>query len=333
MSNSIILPNRGNVSLGRTQFGEEVIDISSDNELDLSDVPMDENAPIDIEDDEESEEEEEEDGEDNIEILSNGQFPSISHPALNINSIPNTININAQRIFTNNGNMGANLVPQVKPYVDKDYKSVEDVSDDEEDIDYINSVLFDNLDEKRKLNYIITQKKSQARNVQSLPSDYEALTETERKNLLFNNFNKDQIERYEDFRRSTINKTLVKKIVNQALGQQISTELATLLAGLSKVFLTDIIESSIKIQQKDENLKLLQNLELKKEIKFANNKNLANGLLPMKEPEIKLPDDDQLDPLLPKHVREAYRLYKLEAEYLPSSQWRRQGEGDGFMFR
>lgn len=38
-------------------------------------------------------------------------------------------------------------------------------------------------------------------------------------------------------------------------------------------------------------------------------------------------------PLLPEHVREAWRLYKLQNDTVPSGKWRTQGENDGLMFR
>lgn len=38
-------------------------------------------------------------------------------------------------------------------------------------------------------------------------------------------------------------------------------------------------------------------------------------------------------PILPEHVREAWRLYQMQSDTLPSAQWRTQGEGNGWMFR
>ncbi|QLG72803.1 hypothetical protein HG535_0D05120 [Zygotorulaspora mrakii] len=38
-------------------------------------------------------------------------------------------------------------------------------------------------------------------------------------------------------------------------------------------------------------------------------------------------------PVLPEHIREAWRLYQLQSDKLPSSKWRSQGEGNGQMFR
>lgn len=38
-------------------------------------------------------------------------------------------------------------------------------------------------------------------------------------------------------------------------------------------------------------------------------------------------------PILPEHIREAWRLHQLQADGLPYTQWRTQGEGNGCMFR
>ncbi|SCV01127.1 LAME_0G14224g1_1 [Lachancea meyersii CBS 8951] len=38
-------------------------------------------------------------------------------------------------------------------------------------------------------------------------------------------------------------------------------------------------------------------------------------------------------PILPEHIREAWRLYRTENDTVPQSTWRTQGEGNGWMFR
>lgn len=38
-------------------------------------------------------------------------------------------------------------------------------------------------------------------------------------------------------------------------------------------------------------------------------------------------------PLLPEHIREAWRLYRAENDTVPQATWRTQGEGNGWMFR
>lgn len=38
-------------------------------------------------------------------------------------------------------------------------------------------------------------------------------------------------------------------------------------------------------------------------------------------------------PVLPEHIREAWRLYRLQSDNLPNAYWRTQGEGQGSMFR
>ena len=38
-------------------------------------------------------------------------------------------------------------------------------------------------------------------------------------------------------------------------------------------------------------------------------------------------------PILPEHIREAWRLYRLQSDTLPNAYWRTQGEAQGSMFR
>ncbi|SCU91954.1 LAFA_0F06942g1_1 [Lachancea sp. 'fantastica'] len=38
-------------------------------------------------------------------------------------------------------------------------------------------------------------------------------------------------------------------------------------------------------------------------------------------------------PILPEHIREAWRLYRAENDTVPQATWRTQGEGNGWMFR
>ncbi|AGO12654.1 AaceriADR179Cp [[Ashbya] aceris (nom. inval.)] len=38
-------------------------------------------------------------------------------------------------------------------------------------------------------------------------------------------------------------------------------------------------------------------------------------------------------PLLPEHIHEAWRLYRIESDTVPSDQWRTQGEANGLLFR
>lgn len=127
--------------------------------------------------------------------------------------------------------------------------------------------------------------------------------EAEKLRLLLANFDEEQMNRYEVFRRANINRPGVKKLANAVLNQSITANVAVVLSGISKVFIGEIIEKAKDIQ-----LRMNQRYE----------------------------GDDTYErgsPLLPEHVREAWRMYKLESGQVPNAHWRRQGGNDGRMFR
>ncbi|ODQ58799.1 hypothetical protein WICANDRAFT_22985, partial [Wickerhamomyces anomalus NRRL Y-366-8] len=88
-----------------------------------------------------------------------------------------------------------------------------------------------------------------------------------------------QMSRYEFYRRTTVNKGGVKKIANTVLNQSVSNSVAIVLSGVSKVFVGEIVEKA-------------RSFELKK---------------------MDLKNVDENGPLLPEHIREAWRLYQIES--------------------
>ncbi|KAK6464367.1 histone-fold-containing protein [Scheffersomyces coipomensis] len=159
------------------------------------------------------------------------------------------------------------------------------------------------------------------------------LNEEEKKRLLINNFTEDQMDRFIAYRRMRVNKPGVKKVCNGVIGHPIPNNIAVVLAGISKSFLGDIITKAIEIQEKDYKSKLILDIEDKKKQKREILKSLEKG----KEIEV---DDRRLQyegdyakPLQPHHVREAWRIYKLENSGTFNPQWRRQGDADGKFFR
>uniref|UniRef100_A0A060SYF6 Transcription initiation factor TFIID subunit 11 n=1 Tax=Blastobotrys adeninivorans TaxID=409370 RepID=A0A060SYF6_BLAAD len=127
--------------------------------------------------------------------------------------------------------------------------------------------------------------------------------EREKMKLLLSNFNEEQMSRYEAFRRANINRSAVKKLANAVLGQSITGNVAVGLSGMSKVFVGEIVEKARDVQLRMDHVDTIDDYETER-------------------------------PLRPEHLREAWRLYKLENRTVPRAHWRRQGgEGDGMMFR
>jgi len=137
------------------------------------------------------------------------------------------------------------------------------------------------------------------------------LSEEDQKRLLITNFTNDQMERFEAYRRLTINKPGVKRICNGVVGHSVSQVIATVMAGVAKLFISEIISKSFEVQERDNKGKLLSDIELKKKQKRSD---IENG---QPERETKRPrlqyQGDINAPLQPSHVREAFKLYEKES--------------------
>lgn len=158
-------------------------------------------------------------------------------------------------------------------------------------------------------------------------------TEEQERRLLLSNYTEDQMEKYESFRRMTVNKPGVKKICNAVLGHSIPQNIAVVLAGLSKLLLGEIITRAFEVQEREYKAKLILDIENKKKQKRNILKSLDEGReIEVDHYPLKYQGDEKL-PLQPEHIREAWRLYKLESSGTFNAQWRRQGEADGKLFR
>ncbi|KAK7203492.1 hTAFII28-like protein conserved region-domain-containing protein [Myxozyma melibiosi] len=127
------------------------------------------------------------------------------------------------------------------------------------------------------------------------------LTAEEIKSVI-SSFTDEQMDRYETFRRANINRGGVKKLANAVLNQSITNTVAVAISGFSKVFLGEVIERALDVQQRMDP---------------------GDGVNPYAAQR----------PLLAVHIREAWRLYRQETGMVPAAQWRREGRGEGRMFR
>jgi len=90
--------------------------------------------------------------------------------------------------------------------------------------------------------------------------------------ILLEAFDTNQNARYESFRRANLNKAAVKKLANSVLSQSVTANVGTVICGFSKVFTGEIIEMALQIQR----------------------------------------SWGDEGPLLPDHLREAWRRYRIE---------------------
>ncbi|KAJ1922574.1 transcription initiation factor TFIID subunit 11 [Tieghemiomyces parasiticus] len=112
------------------------------------------------------------------------------------------------------------------------------------------------------------------------------ITEPSKEDLLvlMDNFSDPQQERYEAYRRSTLNKSVIKKLISSILNQSVSSELAFVVAGFGKVFIGEIVEKAREVQEQwgDEGA------------------------------------------LSPEHLREAYRRYQKDTGLIPATIYRKR---------
>ncbi|KAI8144346.1 hTAFII28-like protein conserved region-domain-containing protein [Fennellomyces sp. T-0311] len=67
--------------------------------------------------------------------------------------------------------------------------------------------------------------------------------------LLLENFSNEQLQRYEGYRRSALNRTNVRRLVSQVLNQQCSQTMAIVVAGFSKVYVGEIVEKAREVME------------------------------------------------------------------------------------
>lgn len=164
----------------------------------------------------------------------------------------------------------------------------------------------------------------------------EELTQEEKNKLIVSAFSEDHMDRFVAYRRVGINKPGIKKLCNGFLGQSVSQNMAIALSGISKVFLGEIITRAFEIQEREYKAQLKEDIEEKKRQKLENIRKMDKKETEEADsntiPKLEY-NGSTIRPLQPCHIREAWRLYRLENEGVFSGQRRRQGEADGRLFR
>jgi transcription initiation factor TFIID subunit 11 len=94
--------------------------------------------------------------------------------------------------------------------------------------------------------------------------------ENKKMQVLMGNFSEEQLNRYEVFRRAAFTKSNIKKIIQTICGKSVSASVVIAMSGIAKVFVGEIVEQALDVKEKF----------------------------------------NEKGPLQPKHLREAYRLFK-----------------------
>lgn len=219
------------------------------------------------------------------------------------------------------------------------YEAFEHSKDGPDDNDYSN---FDDDSEIDSDNTSVTSEDLIAVEDEDLVKEYRKmkemkfdknLDEERKQQLLILNLPNDQMERYESFRRLRINKPGIKKLCNGVLGHSVHQSIVSSICGMAKMFVGDIITRGFEVQEREAKAKLNEDIEGKKMQKREILKSLASGM------EVEVDDTrlhysgDDVQPLQPHQIREAWRLFKLENSVDYNCLWRSQGDANGQMFR
>ncbi|KHJ33175.1 putative transcription initiation factor tfiid subunit 11 [Erysiphe necator] len=125
-------------------------------------------------------------------------------------------------------------------------------------------------------------------------SKEERLKEERRRHLLTRAFNKEQWQRYEAWRSSKLSDSVVRRIVNQTLSQSAPQQVILAVRSVAKVFAGDMIERARKVQT--------EWLEISGE-------NPGLPFLKVEDSSIPKQKEKRRGPLMPDHLREAFRRH------------------------
>lgn len=271
------------------------------------------------------------------------------------------------------------------------YKSIEEVSDDESDIEYFYDHVYGALQREKELNILATKEtiekedeeskklnddinddvefeeegdeddlnnaalakslnhrlKYKPKNkssfiidksitidpedVSQLPEDLEPLTNREKQGLLMKNFSSAQATRYEAYKRATLSKPFFKKISMAVIGSNLTGPSQYAVSGLARYFMFELLEKCRDVYELDQKVEIGERIARKREMKFEESKRSGKRIKGSSLPDIRA-ESNRPTPLQPYHVREAFRLYKMEKSY-PTNNIRQQGDGNGWRYR
>ncbi|VEU22969.1 DEKNAAC104225 [Brettanomyces naardenensis] len=185
----------------------------------------------------------------------------------------------------------------------------------------------------------------------------------DRRNLLLESMDDNQLSRYEFFRRTNLNTGNIRKFVNNVVGQNVNSNLAKIIGGVGKMFVGEIVEKAKDVQLSENHARVIEQLHYKRTLKKYENElqrrktegESTEGLEKPPPPptfydnlresanypkrssytynnfRVIIPDESTQ--LTPDHIRSAWKLYHDENKTVIDGRWRQQGGGNGLLFR
>lgn len=199
------------------------------------------------------------------------------------------------------------------------------------------------------------------------------LDQTSVRKLFADHLDDEQMNRYEVFKRASLAKNQIKKISGIVTNQTVAANVNLLLGGIGKIIVGEIVEKALEVKQKwllgmmvnkFHERKVIGN-KLKRHFKrltivTMGTDSAIDDEVDEQESEHDYDNDkearvrtittyntlvgqfNKLDvniekfvnsPLLPEHIHEAWRLYRIENDTTLGAPWCTQGEPNGLLFR
>jgi transcription initiation factor TFIID subunit 11 len=77
----------------------------------------------------------------------------------------------------------------------------------------------------------------------------QAIEYGEKMKILLSKFTKEQLERYEYYRRSAFPKAVMKRLIKQIAGTPISSETSIVISGITKIFVGELVETAREVMR------------------------------------------------------------------------------------
>lgn len=110
--------------------------------------------------------------------------------------------------------------------------------------------------------------------------------ENKRMQVLMANFSEEQLNRYETFRRSAFQKSSIKKIIQNVCGKSVSQSVVIAMSGISKVFVGEIVEKALDVKEKWGDTGPLQPKHLREAFRLFKNSNRLSTSIKYKKPSV-----------------------------------------------
>ncbi|RNA38251.1 transcription initiation factor TFIID subunit 11, partial [Brachionus plicatilis] len=110
--------------------------------------------------------------------------------------------------------------------------------------------------------------------------------ENKKMQVLMANFSEEQLNRYETFRRSAFQKSSIKKIIQTVCGKSVSQSVVIAMSGISKVFVGEIVEKALDVKEKWGDSGPLQPKHLREAFRLFKNSNRLSDSIKHKKPSL-----------------------------------------------